>query len=1015
MRRLFGVFLLIIRLIVAHGQSAALQSPVNLPVVVHVVNTNPYAMTDAQIEAGVADMNDFFRKAGIYAGSMTVDTKLGFCLAKVAPDGSATTGITRTYSVIGKDYNPTIDAGKLAAIMEWDPSRYINIWLIDNMQDEALAQYQCGHWVRVNTGALGGPGGIITPGFGSVIHHEMGHYFSLLHTFGTGCKNDNCEVDGDGVCDTPPDRSFSSSPCSSPENSCNTDTASNYSNGYFPKDAPDDIFNVMDYGGATGSCPGTSTRFTPGQAQKMQNFYLNSKASLGAMPSKCASPCPTAIVAAFTKDVDDALPGASIHFTNSSTGATSYTWLVDDVPVATSTDYTQTFPAVGKFKITLRAISAGGCVATYDNNVFVTCGVKARFYTDKEAIASRASTMADSAVFTNTSENASSYAWLVKKGTDPEFVYSTDKDIKYTFPEPGDYTIRLAVANGACVDTTKAFPYKVENPDADVAMYYPGSECVDSTTIKVKVCIWNFGYAALPVGTPISFFDGDPRKPGAKKLGNSYYFTKELVGSPSGDCYTCIEHLIPGRRIDFANKNIFFAINTEGKTLPLDFKDAFAIEKNYNNNVTATRISYPSRYDSICQGGSVNGHTSSGTYVDTLVDAVNGCLSLDTLHLTVLPVYTRKDTVTICYGQQYLGHTVSGDYIDPYTAKNGCDSSFITHLTVLPLLQTTIDSTVCEGVSVFGYSSTGNYRDVFKSVTNCDSTRILRLIVHPVARTIINIELCEGDSANIQGRWQTIAGTYRDTLTTWLGCDSIVTTNLAVHPLPRPDLGDDRGICENSRLALYPGDFATYRWSNGASTSQITVDQVGTYFVEVRNAFQCVQSDSFRLTAIYPLPRAFLPADTTLCPTNFLSITVPGYIEYHWNTNSQAGAEFSITAPGRYVLTVTDDNGCIGTDDITVQYIDKCIPAQVPNAFTPNGDGKNDVFRPRFNVPVSNYSMSIYNRFGQVVFHTNDWQHGWNGQVNGRLQDSGTYVYVITYTDLGLQKIALKGALLLIR
>jgi gliding motility-associated-like protein len=93
----------------------------------------------------------------------------------------------------------------------------------------------------------------------------------------------------------------------------------------------------------------------------------------------------------------------------------------------------------------------------------------------------------------------------------------------------------------------------------------------------------------------------------------------------------------------------------------------------------------------------------------------------------------------------------------------------------------------------------------------------------------------------------------------------------------------------------------------------------------------------------------------------------------------------------------------------------KCIALQIPNAFTPNNDGKNDVFRPLLGVPPKNYTLQIYSRWGQLMFETHDATKGWNGKLSGELQQSGTYIYLITLIDPDGVLVVKKGTLVLIR
>src|SRR5262249_38357870 len=148
-----------------------------------------------------------------------------------------------------------------------------NIWLVDTIESEIvqMARFNCGTWIRTSEAGYSGLStigdyrdGIVTTSFGTLLAHEMGHYLGLLHTFVVGnCSNQNCSVDGDGICDTPP-QSIPGGSCITPQNSCSSDTVSG-----FNVDVPDLNANFMTYSGAC------TNSFTAGQAAKMHDI-LNS-------------------------------------------------------------------------------------------------------------------------------------------------------------------------------------------------------------------------------------------------------------------------------------------------------------------------------------------------------------------------------------------------------------------------------------------------------------------------------------------------------------------------------------------------------------------------------------------------------------------------------------------------------------------------------------------------------------------------------------------------------------------
>jgi gliding motility-associated-like protein len=140
---------------------------------------------------------------------------------------------------------------------------------------------------------------------------------------------------------------------------------------------------------------------------------------------------------------------------------------------------------------------------------------------------------------------------------------------------------------------------------------------------------------------------------------------------------------------------------------------------------------------------------------------------------------------------------------------------------------------------------------------------------------------------------------------------------------------------------------------------------------------------------------------------------VPIYFTYQWSTGS-TGDFIDVSTFGTYYLTVKDFNYCTGTDSIIIQR-KNCIYIGIPNAFTPNGDTKNDIFKPEIFQSVKAFSFIVFNRYGQTVFETREYGKGWDGTLNGKAQPSGSYVYHIKYTNIFGVETVENGSVLLIR
>ena len=116
-----------------------------------------------------------------------------------------------------------------------------------------------------------------------------------------------------------------------------------------------------------------------------------------------------------------------------------------------------------------------------------------------------------------------------------------------------------------------------------------------------------------------------------------------------------------------------------------------------------------------------------------------------------------------------------------------------------------------------------------------------------------------------------------------------------------------------------------------------------------------------------------------------------------------------------YWLEVVDVNSCTGRDTVLVNPKECMNGFFVPSAFTPNGDRKNDDFKPLLFGNVKKYKLTIYNRWGQVFFQTTEQFKGWDGKIAGILQPTGAFVWTCSYQFEGEEQKIEKGTVTLIR
>jgi gliding motility-associated-like protein len=229
------------------------------------------------------------------------------------------------------------------------------------------------------------------------------------------------------------------------------------------------------------------------------------------------------------------------------------------------------------------------------------------------------------------------------------------------------------------------------------------------------------------------------------------------------------------------------------------------------------------------------------------------------------------------------------------------------------------------------------------------------------------------------------------------GCAKSDSITINFKPVPVVWLGNDTSICKGQTILLNAANNnATCTWQDGATGSTYAAKNSGIYTVKV-SLNGCDASAALRLSTIN-IPAPSLGADTTVCINRHLLLN--SFFDgatYKWQDGS-IRPQFDVAQPGIYSVQVSNQCGS-GSDTINVQYENCACKIAIPNAFTPNNDGKNDVFRPSFQCLFSNYKLRIFGRWGQAVFISQTPSAGWDGNFKDEPQPAGGYLYEITYQD----------------
>ena len=272
------------------------------------------------------------------------------------------------------------------------------------------------------------------------------------------------------------------------------------------------------------------------------------------------------------------------------------------------------------------------------------------------------------------------------------------------------------------------------------------------------------------------------------------------------------------------------------------------------------------------------------------------------------------------------------------------------------------------------------------------------------------VHMCTGDIYAIGNSIYTEAGTYVDTLVNRMGCDSIVTSYVYTHSVS-VDLGPDQSYCSKdyNPVTLDAGVVGTdsvivdsgYEWSNGTSDRTITVFETGDYgvtiFEEYPGGHRCTASDTVNITII-PNPELYITKDAEdFCAAGHVTLTANSTVpdaNFQWNTG-ETSQSITISTHGTYTV-IADNQGCTGTANITIPI----CPCEVwvPNAFSPNHDDVNDIFLPQVSNTLASYELMIFDRWGKMIFRTEDVNEPWDGTVKGARSPSNVFTYVIYYT-----------------
>ncbi|WP_431210155.1 kelch repeat-containing protein [Puia sp. P3] len=223
-------------------------------------------------------------------------------------------------------------------------------------------------------------------------------------------------------------------------------------------------------------------------------------------------------------------------------------------------------------------------------------------------------------------------------------------------------------------------------------------------------------------------------------------------------------------------------------------------------------------------------------------------------------------------------------------------------------------------------------------------------------------------------------------------------------------------LCPGGTVVLNAhSGYSAYLWQDGSADSVASVGKPGVFGVDVVTGCGTSLHRDVTVVDAPPLPSRLLADDTTICSYDVLPLPANGvFTSYKWSTGATASS-IVVDKPGLYWLQVTDKNSCTGRDSIQVD-LKKCPEGFfMPSAFTPNGDGHNDILRPKLAGRVERMKFSVYDRWGVKVFETVAQGQGWDGRLGSGETAAGVFVWVCEYQFAGQQVRVERGTVVAVK
>jgi len=572
------------------------------------------------------------------------------------------------------------------------------------------------------------------------------------------------------------------------------------------------------------------------------------------------------------------------------------------------------------------------------------------------------------------------FQWLFPGATFAAGTDTLENPTNVCYANPGQYDVTLIVTKGCKTDTLIKPNYITVYPNPTVSVIGDTNVCIGgssnlSATSTANSYLW----------TPNTGLSNDTTATVTATPANNTTYTvtvTDTIGCQNTDSITVtIDTTCIAPHASFAasstnicqGSSITFTDNSTGSGI---------VSWNWSFNGGT-----PS--SSTTQGPHTVVFTNAGTFNITLQVADSSSTDDTTLVIVVNPTATFTQNFTGCQGFSVTvganTYNTTGVFVDTLATSNGCDSIVTTNLSInsaatgTDVISSCVPITWIDGNNYVASTNTPTDTIFGGAANGCDSIVTLNLTINSAA-TGIDVQTACGSFTWIDGNTYTSStNTPTDTIFggSWQGCDSIVTLNLTITiPNTTTNVYNE---CEG---------FSVTVGSNTYTTTGI--------FTDIVNNCDTIITD----LTINPNPIINLTNNLTINQGSSVTLSASGGGTYLWSPSTYLSCDTcaaTIVSPlfsTNYCVDVTAPNGCTDTKCVDVNVDVQCGELFVPNVFSPNGDGNNDVLKVKINPTcVTSFNIKIFDRWGEKVFESDDINNSWDGTYKGKPLNSAVFVY----------------------